>query len=369
MIDRYPINITSDIQTLLRKNVPVAIGVSGGKDSHVVAFLIAEYLREIKHTGPLILIHSDLGRIEWKDSAATCERIARDLGLNLEVVRRRAGDLIDRFETRWMNNIQRYQTLSLVKLVLPWATPKMRFCTGELKLAVIASRLRKLFPKQSIISASGIRAAESPGRARKPVSQIQAKLSGKGFTGWDCYPIHSWTTEDVFEYLSVKGETLHEAYTQHHCTRVSCAFCIMSSLDDLKAAARCSSNEGAFRLLVDLEIRSTFAFQGSRWLGGVAPHLLSPEKRDALAEAKEKARRRAEVESLIPAHMLFTKGWPESVPSFEEASLLADVRQTVCEIIGIQPTFTDPREIITRYESLIAEKQSGKTGELFESAA
>ena len=366
---KYPIAVTPEIQALLDSNVPVAIGVSGGKDSHALAFRLTEYLDEIGHQGARLLIHSDLGRIEWKDSLPVAQRIAKRLNMDLEVVRRKAGDLIDRFETRFDNNIRRYHALSCVKLILPWSTPGMRFCTSELKTALISSKLKVLYPRKSIISVTGVRAAESAARAKAPIAQVQPKLTGKGFAGWDWRPIHSWPTEDVFSYLKSKGEVLHEAYTRYGCSRVSCSFCIMGSANDLKAAAACPSNTIAYRMLVGLEIRSTFAYQGSRWLGDVAPHLLSAEMRDALVGAKERARKRVEAEARIPKYMLFEKGWPTRIPTLEEAQLLGEVRKTVCASIGMQPTFTEVPEIIARYEALMAEKQHGKSGDLFEAAA
>lgn len=53
--------------SLIASGSPVVIGISGGKDSDVAAFETQRYLREVGHTGPLILIHSDLGRVEHKD--------------------------------------------------------------------------------------------------------------------------------------------------------------------------------------------------------------------------------------------------------------------------------------------------------------
>ena len=120
---------------------PVAVGVSGGKDSSAVAIRTLEYLDEVGHTGPRLLIHSDLGRVEWRQSLPACERLAERLGVELVVVRRQQGDLLDRFRERWENNIRRYAELCCVKLILPWPTPAMRYCTSELKTAVICRDL------------------------------------------------------------------------------------------------------------------------------------------------------------------------------------------------------------------------------------
>jgi hypothetical protein len=110
---------------------------------------------------PVLLIHSDLGRVEWRQSLPVCERLAARLGVELVVVRRQAGDMMDRWLSRWEANVARYANLECVKLILPWSTPSTRFCTAELKSAVIASAMRRRFPTGDVVSAVGIRREES----------------------------------------------------------------------------------------------------------------------------------------------------------------------------------------------------------------
>ncbi len=121
------------------------------------------------------------------------------------------------------------------------------------------------------------------------------------------------------------------------------------------AAALCEANHEVFRALVRLEIRSTFPFQPTRWLGDVAPHLLDAEDRSALDLAKERARRRCAAESRIPEHLLFTEGLPRSVPTRAEALLLCDVRQSVAGAVGIAVDYTEPERLIQRYKDLLTE--------------
>src|SRR5690348_13401502 len=110
------ITIPPEIQATLDKGAPLAVGVSGGKDSCAVAIALHEYLGDYK--GPKILIHSDLGVVEWKDSLPTCQRLAERIGWDLVVVRRNAGDIMERWEQRWKNNVARYEALECVKLIL-----------------------------------------------------------------------------------------------------------------------------------------------------------------------------------------------------------------------------------------------------------
>src|SRR5437016_6042843 len=156
-----------------------------------------------------------------------------------------------------------------------------------------------------ILSVSGIRRQESPNRARAPVTKLQPKLHSvsRRTSGLDWHPILDWTTQQVFDHLEQKKFQLHEAYEIYGSSRVSCCFCILSSLGDLMAAARCGANHEVYRALVRLETMSTFAFQPTRWLGDIAPHLLDADERSALAVAKDRAKRRGAAESRIPARL------------------------------------------------------------------
>lgn len=357
---RYPVSITPQITKLLHAGAPVAVGVSGGKDSCAVAIRLNDYLTEIGHHGPRILIHSDLGVVEWKDSLPACQRLARRLGWDLVVVRRKAGDLMDRWEKRWSNNVERYESLSCVKLILPWSTPSMRFCTSELKTDIICAELKRRYPGQQIVSVTGIRHDESANRAKMPCMQIQPKLTKKEVTGYNWNAIIEWKTPEVYQYLEEVDEPLHEAYRHYGCSRVSCVFCIMSAGDDLQAATACEDNHDLYRRMVDLEIASTFGLQGSRWLGDVAPHLLTDTARAHLEKAKQGAATRARVESLLPKHLLYVAGWPVGIPTKQEAELIGEVRTAVAAAVGLQVRYTTAISIRDRYAELIEQRNLKK---------
>lgn len=123
-----PVAQTPEIDALLAGGAVCAIGVSGGRDSQACALATHEYLNAIGHTGPRVLIHADLGRVEWRDSLPVCERLAAYLDYELLIARRAAGDMLSRWQGRWAANLDRYQQLECVKLVLPWSTPSMRIC-------------------------------------------------------------------------------------------------------------------------------------------------------------------------------------------------------------------------------------------------
>ena len=351
-----PLSLDHDVEAALDADSPVAIGVSGGKDSCLLALRLAEHLHA--HRGPVALIHADLGRVEWAESLGVCERLAAATGYPLIVVKRQAGDLMDRWLARWESSRRRYAELETVRLVLPWSTASMRFCTSELKTAVICADLVKRFPGKTILSAVGIRRAESPGRKRAPVSAPQAKLSSARWrtSGRNWNPILDVPTPEVYADLGRRSFPLHPAYSQWGSSRVSCAFCILGSQADLAASAAAPGNKAIYRQMVELEAASSFAFRDGGWLADVAPHLLSNELRGAVEAAKGKAARRAEIEAGIPAGLLFTSGttWPERLPTDAEAEALAGVRAEIGELLGIPVRYTTGADVAARYAELRA---------------
>ncbi len=128
------IAITPEVSQLLAEGAVCAIGVSGGKDSDALALAVLAYLDEIKHRGPRVLVHADLGRIEWRDSRRVCQEIAEHLGLELMVIRRQAGDMMDRWLQRWQNNVARYARLECARLILPSARRGCVFAPANSRL-------------------------------------------------------------------------------------------------------------------------------------------------------------------------------------------------------------------------------------------
>ncbi|RWN11782.1 phosphoadenosine phosphosulfate reductase family protein [Mesorhizobium sp.] len=343
--------VTQQIEQLIAQDAPVAIGVSGGKDSQAAALATFAYLDRKGHCGARILIHADLGSVEWKDSLQTCEILADHLGAQLIVVRRKAGGLMDRWESRWASSVERYQALSTVTLVPCWSTPAMRFCTSELKTHVITAELKRRFPGQTIVNVTGVRRAESAARSTATVAD--ASTDGRF---WSWRPLADWSEAEVFAEIHGSGLDPHPAYRVFGMSRVSCCFCIMSNVADLTAASAQPEAHETYRRMVKLECASSFAFQGSRWLGDVAPHLLGDDDRAALARAKDIAQARVAAEKRITKAMLYVKGWPTRMLTDGEADILADVRCEVSRLLGLTSHHLDRASIHQRYADLIAER-------------
>lgn len=350
---------SDDVDRLLRKgNAVAAMSISGGKDGCAAALAVGRYLNQLGFDGPRVLVHSNLGLIEWKDSLPSCERLAAHTGMELIVVRQSSGDLLNRWQRRWEANVQRYAAMRTTRIVLPWSTPRLRFCTSEQKTGPICSALKRRFPTRDIVNIVGIRAQESTARSRQPVARVNPSLTRRGLTGITWNAILDWPVEAVWDEIRASGMRPHEAYTKYGSTRVSCTFCIMSSAHDLRAASVCEDNHDVYRALVELEVRSTFAFQGSRWLGDVAPHLLPSGLVARLANAKAAAQSRQQAEACIPDTLLLKDGIPKRVPTIEEAEAVATARRTVARALGIEVAFVDADSVRRVYAERIEQRMS-----------
>lgn len=347
------VGVTPEVQALLDAGAPVAVGCSGGKDSHAVAWALAQHLKD--YAGPKALIHSDLGSVEWLDSLPACQRIADRIGWELITTERKAGGMMERWESRWQSSIRRYCAMETVAVVLPWSTPSMRFCTSELKVDPINSALKKRFGKVPILNVTGVRGEESAKRAKQPVSVSAGKKMPPGSLTWR--PIHAWLLQDVWDAIAESGVAPHEAYGLFGSSRVSCRFCILANEADLRASLKDPAAAAIYRRMCDLEISSAFAFQGARWLNSLAPDLLD-EGACRLALAKAAANTRCKAEAWIPEHLRFTKGWPHDVPTVAESEQLAEMRRRICDLYGWETLYRTGKGVRERYQELMDIKQS-----------
>jgi 3'-phosphoadenosine 5'-phosphosulfate sulfotransferase (PAPS reductase)/FAD synthetase len=354
-----PVLSTPELDALLARGAPVAIGVSGGKDSSAAAAQVLAYLDCMGHPKTQrLLIHADLGLIEWADSARVCTDLAAHLGVPLVTVRRSAGDMIDRWRQRWRNVSDRYRQLEAVAVILPFSTPSMRFCTSEMKSAVIASELRRRFPGQTIISATGLRRAESHARAMTPILKANPRLFGKraGTSGYDWAPIADFSLEDVWQTHAEHRLPVHEAYRVWGSSRVSCSFCIMSSAPDLAAAFSHPGNREAWSALSELEIESAFSFQSGKWLSDLGLAAADDSFRRRLAAAKAIAAARHAAEARLSRDLLYVAGWPTFVPDLTQSELIAGVRREVCGLYGWDSPYLSAATVQARYAELFAKR-------------
>lgn len=345
------------VSAALARDAIVAFSVSGGKDSAAATLATNAYLDTIGHDAKRrIVIHADLGRIEWAETPAQVAELADRAGLELIVVRRNAGDLIARWTQRFANGKARYEALDTYGLVGPWSSSALRFCTSELKTHVITTELRRRFPGQTVLSVVGLRRDESRSRALTPISKFEGRpvrsAAAPQLINW--HPIAAWTQRQVYAWHADHGVPLHDAYRLWHATRMGCTFCVLASLHNLQTSASAPTNRAAFKLLIDLELTSQFSFQPARWLADIAPALLTPRQQGRLDHAKAGAIRRRQLEASLPDGLRFQRGWPPRVPTHAEAVRIVAVRSEILAQHGLTDRFATPRLLIERFAELHA---------------
>ncbi len=294
-----PIIFPAEIKAALEAGAFLSLSVSGGKDSQAMIAGVMAAQRENHWPGQVIALHMDLGKAEWPQSLGMCERLAAAQGLPLVVRRREKGDLVDRMEERLVSQAGTGKPF--------WPSSAARYCTAELKRNVADKEFRALTPDGGlIISAEGLRAQESPRRAKHqpvevrkqitaerladmtPAEALAARKPGERLAlNW--YPILDWTLdEDVWPACgtsteevdrrralykagrhaeALEGATVHVAYIFGN-TRLSCVFCVLASVNDLTVGAR--HHPELFAHYLDMEVRGKATFKNGWSLAEIA---------------------------------------------------------------------------------------------------
>ena len=226
--------IPNEIRNLVARGALIIVNHSGGKDSQ--AMLV--YLNSIGiPQNQLLVIHADLGDVEWQ---GTQTHIRDTIGNLPMVIARASKTFFDMVEHRQM-----------------FPSAGQRQCTSDLKRGPIEREIRRYLKnhpefKGLVVNCMGMRAQESPSRAKKEICRKNEGNSVAGRTWYDWLPIHNWTTEEVFAAIEKAGQKPHWAYSKG-MTRLSCMFCILASKADLTRSAQL--NPSAYKRYVQTEKR------------------------------------------------------------------------------------------------------------------
>ena len=226
----------------------ILVNSSAGKDSQAML----DYLVELCRTqgvslSKMVVVHCDLGRVEWKGTRELAERQARHYGLRFEVVARDR-DLLHQIEHERKN----------------FPSNTARFCTSDQKTAQVGKLITRLTDELGlnrparILNCLGIRAAESTARAKKEPVSVEAKTTnGKRIvTRW--LPIFTWSLTQVWDRIRASGVEHHPAYDLG-MSRLSCCFCVLASKKDLRIAAEHNPELYQEYLAVEQRIGKTFS--------------------------------------------------------------------------------------------------------------
>lgn len=237
------ITIPIEIYAAIQSGAAIAISISGGKDSQALLRAVWEYHQSEKLTNPIFAIHADLGSVEWKQTPAWIEKICRDIGIELVIVRRKYKGKPQGLLERWK---QRKEAMKGRNEPF-WSSSKSRYCTSSMKIEPINQYLRKF---DNIISVEGIRWEESEARSKKPAWKVRKEITTKKRKAYTWNAIIGWSMEDVWESYGQSEESLKRArayYIQHNTVpswwnfhpayamgndRLSCALCVLANKND-----------------------------------------------------------------------------------------------------------------------------------------
>lgn len=295
----------------LTSGASLVVSISGGKDSQAMARHLASERLQRGWSGHAEAVHADLGRAEWAQTPAHVERCAAESGLPLVLVRRERGDLVSRIEDR----LSTVSTLDPTRPAKPfWPSAAQRYCTSDLKRGPIQKHVRSLGDGAArgegrgtvVVSAMGMRAAESHARRKRPVLSVDRKVTsthlrdlspeaalaaqrasgGRLVLAW--LPIHAWSDADVWRELgtsqgdlarrrelyasgaeaeALDGWEAHPAYVLGN-ERLSCSLCVLGSRSDLANGIR--HNPALAARYIALERQTGYTFQDGRSLESIA---------------------------------------------------------------------------------------------------
>ncbi len=236
-----------DITSTLKAADWIVINSSAGKDSQAMLDLLVERANTLAiPRGRLVVVHADLGVAEWPGTRELAEEHAARYGLRFEVVHRRTKDG------------RRQTLLEHVRERGKWPSSTCRFCTSDHKRGPIRTLLTRLAAETRaagkevpavIVNALGLRAEESPARAKRIAWELDAKASNGRRSVWTWLPLHSWDEAAVWDRIKAAGTRSHPAYRR--VSRLSCMLCIFSPRDALAIAGQ--ENPGLLAEYVETE--------------------------------------------------------------------------------------------------------------------
>jgi 3'-phosphoadenosine 5'-phosphosulfate sulfotransferase (PAPS reductase)/FAD synthetase len=202
----------------------IFVNHSGGKDSQaMLAKLVKMGLKD-----KLVIVHADLGEMEWEPMEDWITE--NSFGIPVHVVK---------------------SELSFFELCRKWKrlpSGQARFCTSELKTNPCERFMKKYCLQHGIIkaiSALGIRAEESPSRAKKGEFIHKTRL----LTIWN--PILDYKLADVSLEICRAGQKMHWVYSKGY-SRLSCVMCVFGRKAEHEKMAL--DRPELFEKMADLEI-------------------------------------------------------------------------------------------------------------------
>jgi 3'-phosphoadenosine 5'-phosphosulfate sulfotransferase (PAPS reductase)/FAD synthetase len=236
----------------------IVVSSSAGKDSQAMLTYVTWLAAKRGLADRIVVVHSDLGRVEWEGTLELAREQAAHYGHRFEVVSRSGhvcttanrsgaplyrkgeayGDLLDQVGRR------HDQLTALGREAPPWPDNQNRWCTADFKrgpigrlFTALSGEWREATGRKDrpcrILDCIGLRAEESPKRRKSPMFAERTVTSRQHVDTW--LPIKWWSAAQVWETIKLSGVPHHRAYDLG-MPRLSCAFCVFASREALMIA-------------------------------------------------------------------------------------------------------------------------------------
>ncbi len=231
----------------------IIMNTSAGKDSQAAMQRLVDVATEQGVMDRITVVHCDLGRAEWQGVKELAVRQAEAYGLPIRVVSRQArggNDILGQVE----HERHKWPAIGIAQ-----------FCTSDHKTSqagIVVTELigdireaegfARLSNKRhvKVLQVLGLRAQESTRRGAK--LPVENRQTNKSKTEDEWLPIFDWTTEEVWSCIRSNALESHPAYDLG-MSRLSCCFCVVAKLSDLRISAK--ANKGTLAEYVKVERR------------------------------------------------------------------------------------------------------------------
>ena len=245
----------------------LVVNTSGGKDSQAMTDHVCNLADQRRFPRErIVLVHADLGKIEWDGTKELIQEHAEHYGLRLIIVKRNE-TLLDyaRRRGQWPDSARR------------WCTSDFKRGPGARAITQVVKEL-KLGRRAKIINCFGFRAQESPARAKREPWSLNKRLTTKTTKEvHDWLPIHTWLEDQVWATIVASGVRSHWAYSRG-MTRLSCRFCIFAPRSQLMISACQPENKELFEEYVQLEEEMGHTFKKDQSLREIKDAIDAGEK-------------------------------------------------------------------------------------------
>jgi len=244
-----PTSVADQIDSLIAAGALFVANHSGGKDSQAQLIRLLERVPAAQ----LLVVHASLGAMEWPGAMELARDQAAAAGLPF-VVAQASKTMLQMVEHRFESRPE----------VPSWPSASTRQCTSDLKRDPIVREVRgyaKANGYKLIVNCLGLRAQESPGRAKRVPLRTNQRETNSVATWYEWLPVHDLSTTEIFGIIEQAGQKPHYAYALGN-DRLSCVFCIMASKKDLVTGH--ANNPGLLEQYDALEKRTGYTMHMSR---------------------------------------------------------------------------------------------------------